>query len=476
MIRILGAAGHGIDFQNAVDGRFRNNVILADLTTAFTPDGLKFNIYGGGNNTFAGNFYNDILESDSDDNYFADDNIVLAVTEAAYTVGAGSVLDDPLGSGDVEDDYAVTSGLVGGAGTGYINYIARTYAIPPYLAGGLGTDTLDGTADVSVHTDAPDGNIYAVVTASDTAPSFAQIKAHHDHLGATALDSATIPVTAPGTYSFGATGLPSSCYAYFAHEDADTLQSNVAASSVFGVTSVSVPTARYGDDAVDTGSAVSGASYLFEDMDIGTAHADRVVLLAVWASSAPTTAPTVGGVSMTSIVSTAVATLRLYRLTTAGTAVENDNTADIVITNNAVGTSGSCWIATAICYPATKTPLDSGTDTDGSTTDSVVNLDVVDGGFVFYAAQGNSGGAFSQTWGGSDTPVEDYDTETEGTSHVAGHIDTTEAGTFNLTLQEVTSGSKGLVAVSFDATGSVAGSYFGARYFGPRYFGKRYFG
>lgn len=106
-------------------------------------------------------------------------------------------------------------------------------------SGAGGTLTCSG----SVGTDEAGGTLYAVVTASASAPSAAQVKAGQDHTGAGALRVVSQAVAATGSQTI----VSGSCtagtrYWHFMQEDAATNQSTVASSASFTVTGAATAT------------------------------------------------------------------------------------------------------------------------------------------------------------------------------------------------------------------------------------------
>lgn len=98
--------------------------------------------------------------------------------------------------------------------------------------GAGGTLTCSG----SVGTDEANGTLYAVATASATAPSAAQVKAGQDNTGAAALRSVSQAVSAAGTQTIASGSCTAGTrYLHYMHEDAAGNQSAVASSASFVV-------------------------------------------------------------------------------------------------------------------------------------------------------------------------------------------------------------------------------------------------
>lgn len=223
------------------------------------------------------------------------------------------------------------------------------------------------------------------------------------------------------------------------------LAPNIAALSP--AASAAPPAFAYRTTVVDTANVASGSSYTFSATAVGTAHAQRIVLLGVMQTQT-ISALTVAGNAASLVDSNGQ--FSLWQV-----ALASGTTADIVVTIS-VGTSARCVVAVWAGYPASSTKVDSGNDTKSGTTDAVISdLECVNGGFVVYVG-GQTGvlGAFGTTWGGVDAVVEDTDQQVESVAtFTAGHILTTENQTLNdLTMAETVSGSKQLVAASYGAS------------------------
>lgn len=108
---------------------------------------------------------------------------------------------------------------------------------PPTLTSPSGTGgTLACSGSVS--TNESGGTLYAVVTASATAPSAAQVKAGQDHAGASALRVVSQAVSATGTQTISSGSVTAGTrYWHYMHEDEAANQSTVASSASFSVSS-----------------------------------------------------------------------------------------------------------------------------------------------------------------------------------------------------------------------------------------------
>lgn len=92
----------------------------------------------------------------------------------------------------------------------------------PVLSSPVSSSVASTTATVGVTTDDTNGTLYSVITASNTAPSVAQIQAGQNDLGIAAVWSGNQVITSAGAKTFSATGLTSGTtyYVYFQHKDA----------------------------------------------------------------------------------------------------------------------------------------------------------------------------------------------------------------------------------------------------------------
>lgn len=127
-----------------------------------------------------------------------------------------------------------------------VTSVALTLLIASEVAGDTTAPTLTSptgtggtlTCSGSVSTNEANGTLYAVVTASSTAPSAAQVKAGQDHTGAAALRVVSQAVSATGTQTIGSgSATAGTRYWHFMHEDAAANQSTVVSSASFVVSS-----------------------------------------------------------------------------------------------------------------------------------------------------------------------------------------------------------------------------------------------
>jgi len=236
----------------------------------------------------------------------------------------------------------------------------------------------------------------------------------------------------------------------------DITPTGVSAASAVGAVTVSIPGAAPDFAYLWTNTSdVNALSYTFTAKDIGTDHAHRRLHIGVYTPTVNASAVTVGGVAATLVASNTYASL--WTLSTAATALAGLTTANVVVT--VPGTATRCAATVWVDYATTGAAVNFGSDTDFSTVDSIVPLTVEAGGHVVYVGSQPAATALTTvTWPGSpDAVVTDYNAVLEAASVVNfGHINNSVAETRNLTLSEITSGNKALVAASFAAAG-VAG-------------------
>lgn len=175
-------------------------------------------------------------------------------------------------------------------------------------------------------------------------------------------------------------------------------------------------------------------SYTFASSDIGDAHPDRMVVVAV---SIRVTAlvtvgadVTLGGVSMNKIGSTyGFATTQLFWLK-----VPTGTAEDIVVTRDSTATPEQCGIAVYSFNTPATAPLDSGqTQASGTNSISVFNIECANGGVVIGASvkSSSTAGTHVISWNGTDSAVEDTDAVSNSVRRMFGHVLTTEDKTTN---------------------------------------------
>lgn len=146
-----------------------------------------------------------------------------------------------------------------------------------------------GVCSGTVSTDEGNGALYAVATASGTAPTAAQVRAGQDHTGAAALRSiAGQAVTATGVQNIASGAVTAGTrYLHFMHEDAVGNRSAVVSSASFSVSSGADTTPPTLTSPTATGGAGVCAGAVTTDEANGTLYA---------VATASATAPTAGQV------------------------------------------------------------------------------------------------------------------------------------------------------------------------------------
>lgn len=115
----------------------------------------------------------------------------------------------------------------------------------------------------SVSTDEANGTLYAVVTASATAPTAAQVKLGQDHTGAAALRVVSQAVTATGAQTLASGSVTAGTrYWHCMHEDAATNQSAVVSSASFVVSSGSAAVSFSGTVPAQSGTVGTASTAL----------------------------------------------------------------------------------------------------------------------------------------------------------------------------------------------------------------------
>ncbi len=154
----------------------------------------------------------------------------------------------------------------------------------PVLTSPTGTATGQTTASGTVSTDEGNGTLDAVVTASATTPSAAQIQAGQDHTGSAAVATdLNNTVTATGSQSVSFTGLTASTtyYVHYVHEDAAANVSTAVTSSSFTTDTV--------DTTAPTLSSASGTAtgQTTADLSVSTNEGNGTLYWVVSTSATP---------------------------------------------------------------------------------------------------------------------------------------------------------------------------------------------
>lgn len=270
----------------------------------------------------------------------------------------------------------------------------------PKLTSATATKTGSSTASLSVSTNGQNGTLYWVVSTSSTAPTKAQVKGGQMHTGAAAADSGSQAVSGNGVQNItgGADGLAGSTvyYAHFMHERANGSQSGVATSASF-TTDSAAPTLTYRTHA-ESSSALT--TYTFAAQAIGTASADRHVIVGICGTAGTRTVSsvTIGGVTASHVVTqqNGASTASIYFAN-----VPSGTTADVVVTWSAG--QNSCgigvWTATALSSSTAHDTAGALNNTGSTSTDLNLDLDTLaDGVMVVIGLHLNAPGTGSVTW------------------------------------------------------------------------------
>lgn len=153
-----------------------------------------------------------------------------------------------------------------------------------------------------------------------------------------------------------------------------------------------------------------GNDYTFSGKDIGVAHADRLVLVAVCRVAAATGAPKINGVSM-SLMGEIV---NAFGISLYGLVVPAGTTCDFSYTvagSNQVEFLASYWIA----YPVSSTPIDVVSQTGSAGIITASNLAAEADGFAIVLGAKNAPGSYAiATWSGTGTLISNASIESEG--------------------------------------------------------------
>lgn len=330
----------------------------------------------------------------------------------------------------------------------------------PALSSPTGAEATNSTADLSVATNEANGALYWVVTASNTSPSAAQVKAGQDHLGAAALASGNQSISSTGTKTATATDLTTggTRYAHFMHEDAPGNQSSVSTSAGWTQTGTAAPaTVAYQTSrGAGTLTAISTADtdpYQFTTVPIGSAADNRHIVIGIRARSA--VARTISSVTLTGEDTTPRSATQLLVSGDANSKTEFW----IVAAPSAAGTTATidvdfsgamldCVIAVwRVDNLLSTTPVDTLTTTGGDPNTGTIDV-TADG--VLIALNVVSAPRL-YTWSAAMSGEEDFDESYDAGSFTATGasktISVTETATVTVDANVVESGHR-LIAVS----------------------------
>ena len=219
----------------------------------------------------------------------------------------------------------------------------------------------------------------------------------------------------------------------------------------FGAGGLTQRTLTYSFRGVTTDTSdVSASSYTFASADIGTANANRVVVVGVGHNDATSVdSVTIGGVSATragSQPASAGATASLWYLNVAA-----GTTANIVVTLS-VGTANRCVIAVWAVVPDILSPNDTASGTAINTSGANANdLDVRAGGLVLAMAYNSNTSGLTPTWNGTDSITTDASATIEAANQYGAYsfLTTVSTSTNDLNVAPGTNSVTALAAVSF---------------------------
>ena len=182
-------------------------------------------------------------------------------------------------------------------------------------------------------------------------------------------------------------------------------------------------------------NATNQNDYTFSAVNIGTAAADRLVVVAATVIDPPgTQSCTIGGNPATLVVEDTAqsgVSVAIYSLV-----VTTGTTADITIDHPGGQSASSAAISVYSLYPASTTPVDS-VNNSGDSVGSITASDVAvsAGGMTIAVAGGKdstANAALTPAWTGADAITTD-DSQTVETNNVvyAGHINNSAASTLD---------------------------------------------
>lgn len=182
----------------------------------------------------------------------------------------------------------------------------------------------------------------------------------------------------------------------------------------------------------NTGSTANASSYTFTNHSIGTAAADRYVVVCVFASNSGNgtfsiDSVTVGGASTTSLlhISGTSSNGNIVGMFITNSPVTSGTTASIVCTMNAAVIH--CSVGVYAVYGLTSTTPND-TISISNSADPSSTIDQQNGGVVI--AMARDAFAYTVTWSGV---TEDYDAQLESRVYSGGSIETTASGTLTVT-------------------------------------------
>lgn len=189
-------------------------------------------------------------------------------------------------------------------------------------------------------------------------------------------------------------------------------------------------------------------TYTFSSQSLGSAVADRQIIVGVWglrSSQTATVSVTVAGITASKVVEqisnngTGLGVAALYIA-----AVPTGTTGDVVVTYGSGGNQSRVFIAMWKGTGLNSTPEDIGSSTSSPASDSLTVS--ANSAQVAFAGITNQNGAW--TWAGV---TEDFDdvVGSSGREATGGHVNTASAGTVTPSATPPSSGDQAMVCASF---------------------------
>jgi hypothetical protein len=193
----------------------------------------------------------------------------------------------------------------------------------------------------------------------------------------------------------------------------------------------------------NTYDPASGNQYTFTNVDIGSAHADRMVVAAVSLRGGLTVISNIKINAVNGTLTTQQASLSNVGISFDKVSTGTTCTIQVNLSNsNPTG----CSLSVYVFRTSASTALDSVTGV-GSTSQILANIECSEGGVVIVAGNKTTATLMTGSWNGTDSNVEDYSAIDETAARYFSHVLTTEASTTrDFTFTDMETGC----AVSFD--------------------------
>lgn len=175
----------------------------------------------------------------------------------------------------------------------------------------------------------------------------------------------------------------------------------------------------------NTYDPAKSSQYTFTNVDIGTPHADRMVVASVSLRGGLTV---INNIKINGVNGTLIT--RQSSLSNVGISFDKvaTGTTCTIQVNLSNSNPTGCSLSMYVFRTAASTALDSGTQV-GSTSQIVTNIQCSVGGVVITAGNKTTATLMTGSWNGIDSNVEDYSAIDESVARYASHILTTEANT-----------------------------------------------